>query len=99
MGPGARAALGVPAPDRTRQESRILGAGRRVPGVGGPGPDPGADPLEAVRPRLDLIRGRVQGMAQEVREILSLRRSAVVAGPHHNSCSRAARRADMPRAV
>ena len=68
-------------------------------GVGGPGLDPRPDPLKPVRPRLDLIGGSVQRPAQELREFGSLRRDAVVAGSGHYSCSKAARRAVMPRAV
>ena len=68
-------------------------------GVGRPRPDPGTDPLQAVGARLDLVRGSMQLVAQEVAEVLSLPGRAVVAGSHHYSCSKAARRADMPRAV
>jgi hypothetical protein len=68
-------------------------------GVGRTGPDPLADPLKPVRPRLDLVRGSMQRMTQVLGEILSLRRHAVVPGSGHYSCSRAARRAAMPRAV
>ena len=63
------------------------------------GPDPGADPLQPVRARLNLVGGGVQGMTQEVAEVVSWRWRAIVAGSGHYSCSRAARRAAMPRAV
>jgi hypothetical protein len=68
-------------------------------GVGGPRSGPGTDPLQAVGARFDLVRGSMQLAAQEVAEVLSLPGRAVVAGSRHYSCSRAARRADMPRAV
>ena len=68
-------------------------------GVGRTGPDPRADPLQPVRVWLDLIRGGVQGMPQEVAEVVAWRRCALVAGSSHDCCSKAARRAVMPRAV
>ena len=68
-------------------------------GVGRPGPDPRANPLEPVRPRFQLIGGGVQLATQELGELRSLRRRAVVSVSGHDSCSRAARRAAMPRAV
>ena len=68
-------------------------------GVGRPGPDPCADPLQPVLAWLDLIPGGMQGMPQELAEVVSWRRRAVGAGSGHYSCSRAARRALMPRAV
>ncbi len=68
-------------------------------GVGRTGQDPRSDALKAVRPRLDLVRGSMQRTTQVLGEIVSLRRRAVVAGSGHDSCSRAARRAAMPRAV
>jgi hypothetical protein len=79
------AAHGVPAPDQVGQETAGL--------------NPGADPLQPVRPRLDLIRGSVQRPAQVLREFGSLRGDAVVAGSGHYCCSKAARSAAMPRAV
>ncbi len=93
---------GTPAPEQARQETRTRLGGVRpgMPaGVGRPGPDPRTDPLQAVGARFDLVRGSVQLTTQEVAEVLALRGRAVVAGSHHYSCSRAARRADMPRAV
>jgi len=48
-------------------------------GVGRTGFHPRADPLQAVRVRLDLVRGRVQGTAHVIGEVVSLRRGAVVA--------------------
>ena len=68
-------------------------------GVGRPGPDPRADPLQPVLAWLDLIPGSMQGMPQELAEVVSWRRRAVGAGSGHYSCSRAARSALMPRAV
>lgn len=68
-------------------------------GAGLSRPDPGADPLQAVRVRLDLIGGSAQRMPQEIPEVLPLRWLAIVAGCHDSSCSRAARRAVMPRDV
>ena len=61
--------------------------------------DPSADPLQALDARLYVVGGSVQGTTQEITEVLPLRWRAVVAGCHDYSCSRAARRAVMPRAV
>ena len=63
------------------------------------GPHPGPDPLKPVGSRFELVRGSVQLATQELAEFGSLRRYAVVSGSRHDSCSRAARRALMPRAV
>jgi hypothetical protein len=68
-------------------------------GVGRARTHPGADPLQAVRVGLYLVGGSVQRMTQEIAKVLSLRGHAVVAGSHHYSCSRAARREVIPRAV
>jgi hypothetical protein len=68
-------------------------------GVRRSGPDPRADPFQPVRAWLDLVGGGVQGMAQELAEVVSWRRCAIVAGSAHYSCSKAARRAVIPRAV
>jgi hypothetical protein len=68
-------------------------------GPGRAGLDPCADPLETVRARLHLVRGSMQRTAQVLVEVLSVRRRAVVAWSGHDSCSRALRRAVMPRAV
>ena len=68
-------------------------------GIGRAGPHPGADPLEPVGSRFELVRGSMQLATQELAEFGSLRRYAVVSGSRHYSCSRAARRALMPRAV
>jgi hypothetical protein len=66
-----------------------------------PGRDFRANRFQAVCLRLYLIRGGVQRTTQEFRKVVPVRRSALgaVAGARHHSCSRAARRADMPRAV
>jgi hypothetical protein len=64
-----------------------------------PRADPSADPLQALHTRLYMVGGSVQGTTQEITEVLPLRWRAVVAGCHDYSCSRAARRAVMPRAV
>ena len=92
------AAPGVPAPDHTGQEP----PGRRpvtLAGIGRSGPHSRPDPLEAVGAWLHLVCGRVQGMAQELAEVLSLRWHPVGAGSGHDSCPKAARSAVMPRAV
>jgi hypothetical protein len=68
-------------------------------GIGRAGQHPGADPLKPVGSRFELVRGSVQLATQELAEFGSLRRHAVVSGSRHYSCSRAARRALMPRAV
>jgi hypothetical protein len=94
-------ARGVPAPDHAGQENGQETPSRRrmLAGVGRPGADPRADPLESVRPRFQLVRGSVQLATQELAELGSLRRHAIVSGSAHYCCSRAARRAVMPRAV
>ncbi len=61
-------------------------------------PDLVADPLQAVRARLHLIRGSVEFVAQELGEVPPLP-AVAVAGSHHESCSSSARSAAMPRAV
>lgn len=91
------ATAGVPAPDRVRQQARAGRPGVGPAGVGGSYPR--ADPLQAVRVRIDLVRGSMQRMVQELVEVLPGRWLTVVAGWHSYSCSRAARRAVMPRAV
>ncbi len=99
---GRTAAPGVPAPYEVGQETaRGRGGGRfgMLAGVRRSGPNPCADPVQPVRARLDLVRGGVQGMTQEVAEVVSRRGKAIVAGSGHYSCSKAARRAVMPRAV
>src|SRR5262249_52142843 len=90
------AACRVPPPGHARQETHSRR--RMLAGVGRSGTDPRADPLESVRPRFQLIRGSVQLATQELAELGSLRRSAVVSGSAHYSCSRAPRRAVLPRA-
>jgi hypothetical protein len=60
---------------------------------------PRADPLEAVRVRLDLVRGGVQLLVYEPAEVRPGRWLTVLSVTHCYSCSRAARRAVMPRAV
>jgi hypothetical protein len=91
------ATAGVPAPDHARQQARAGRPGVGPAGVGGSDPCP--DPLQAVRVRLDLVRGSTQRVVQELVEVLPGRWLTVVAGWHSHSCSRAARRAVMPRAV
>jgi hypothetical protein len=61
-------------------------------------PDLVADPLQAVRTRLYLIRGSVEFAAQEVGEV-PLPAVEAAAGSHHDSRSSSARSAAMPRAV
>src|SRR5205814_10026310 len=68
-------------------------------GIGRVGPHPGPDPLKPVGSRFELVRGSVQLATQELAEFGSLRRYAVVAGSRHYSCSVAARRALVPRAL
>jgi len=91
------AATRVPAANQVSQEPSVRR--RMLAGVGRAGPHPGADPLQPVRSRFELVRGSVQLATQELGELGSLRRHAVVSGSRHYSCSRAARRAAMPRAV
>ena len=96
----AAASPGVPAAGQPGQETSRCG--RAPAGVGRPGSHPRADPLQPVRMGLDLIRGSMQRPAQvfpEFHRIGSLRRHAVESRSGHYSCSRAARRADMPREV
>lgn len=62
-------------------------------------PDLVADLLQAVRARLRLIRGGMQGMAHELGELAPWPVVGPVAGSHHHSRSNAERRAVMPRAV
>ena len=93
------ASKGIPAPDRIRQETRAGRSGGGPAGVGRPPADPRADPLQALHTRLYVIGGTVQRATQEIPEVVSLWWRAVVAGCHDYSCSRAARRAVMPRAV
>ena len=70
------AARGLPPPDHARQVTGQETASRRrvLAGIGRPGTDPRADPLESVRPRFQLIRGSVQLATQELAELGSLRR-------------------------
>ncbi len=68
-------------------------------GVGRARPDLVADPLQAVRARLHLIRGSVEFAAQELGEVRPLPAVEAAAGSHHESCSSSARSAAMPRAV
>jgi hypothetical protein len=69
------------------------------PGVRRARPDLVADLLQAVRARLHMIRGSMQGVAHEVGELIALRPVGAVTGSHHYSRSNAERRAVMPRAV
>jgi hypothetical protein len=93
------AASGVPAPDRIGQETLTGRPGGGPAGVGGPRADSGADPFQALRARLYMVGGSMQRTTQEIGKVLPLRWRAVMAGCHDYSCSRAARRAVMPRAV
>ena len=95
-------------PPRREFQRRILSTRNPPEGVVAPecllayaGPDP-------IRARIrsspsgrgsNLVGGGVQGMAQELAEVVSWRRCAIVAGSAHYSCSKAARRAVIPRAV
>jgi hypothetical protein len=67
----------------------------------GPGRNLRANRFQAVGLRLYLIRGGVQRATHELDKLVPLSRTAlrVAIGSHHNSCSRAARREVMPRAV
>ncbi len=69
------------------------------PGVSRKSPDLVADPLQAVRARLHLVCGSMQGMPDELGELMLLPAVGAVTGSHHYSCSNAERRAVMPRAV
>jgi hypothetical protein len=71
------AAQRVHPPDHVGQETARLRHRGMLAGVGRPGFHPGADPLQAVRVRLDLVRGRVEGTAHVIGELVSLRRDAV----------------------
>ena len=68
-------------------------------GVSRTRPDLVADPLQAVRARLHLIRGSVEFAAQEFGKVMPLPAVEPSAGSHHESCSSSARSAAMPRAV
>src|SRR6266700_3008985 len=85
---------------------------RLRPGDAGPGQDPRPDrdqPFRPVRARLDLVGRGAQGEAHEIAEVAASRRAASLAlaprpgrpraGTRGHSCSRAVRRAVMPRAV
>jgi hypothetical protein len=65
------ATAGVPAPDHVRQQTRAGWPGIGPAGVGGL--DPRADPLKAVRVRIDLVRGSMQLLVQEPAEVRSWR--------------------------
>jgi len=62
-------------------------------------PDLVADPFQAVRARLDLIRRSVEFAAQELGKVVPLSAVEAAAGCHHASRSSSARSAAMPRAV
>ncbi len=81
-------------PDHVRQQACWPGISG-LAGVGGFYPR--ADPLETVRARLDLVRGRMQFLVHEPAEVRPW--LTILAVTHGYSCSRAARRAVMPRAV
>jgi hypothetical protein len=69
--------------------------------LAGPGRDPRANRFQAVCLRLYLVYGGVQRPSHELGKVVPPCRGAlgVVAGSYHYSCSRATRRAVMPRAV
>lgn len=69
------------------------------PGVSRTRPDLVADPVQAVRAGLHLVPGSMQGMANELGELMPLPAVGAVTGSHHYSRSNAERRAVMPRAV
>jgi len=99
------ASLVRPAPKQVREETparhRALGDRFGHMRVGWTRTDPGPDPFQAVRVRLYLVRGGVQRLAHEFTEFAPrfLRAVWTAAESHNNSCSRAARRAAIPRAV
>src|SRR6185437_14213747 len=72
---------------------------RLLPGHARRGQDPRADRGQAVRLRLDLVRGGLQRPAQVLPEAVPAGRGGVRPGAGRHCCSRAARRAVMPRAV
>src|SRR5580704_13072974 len=85
---------------------------RLRPRDAGPGQDPRPDRDKPIRARLDLVCRGVQGEAHELAEVATARRAVSLVprpgvrcpgGPwaraRGHSCSRAARRALMPRAV
>jgi len=83
------------------QQPRPMPAGRvSVAPIGGEsrgGPGFRPDPVQAVRARLHLLRGGMQGRAHTLREVMWL--TGWWGGCHVYSCSSAARSAAMPRAV
>lgn len=89
----APAVAGVPAPDPVDQDAPagrpgvggvgVSCAGVGCIGVGGLRPDPRADPVQAVRVRLHLVRGGMQRVVQEFVKILSWRWLTVVTGSHY----------------
>src|SRR5580704_7542389 len=80
---------------------------RLRPRDAGPGQDPRPDRDKPIRARLDLVCRGVQGEAHEVTEVAAAGRAVPLvpraggprAGARGHSCSRALRRALMPRAV
>ena len=93
------------APDRVGEEAPAAqdGPGTLL-GVPGRGEDRGcpdlvADPVQAVRAGLDMVRGGVQRPAHELGELIAGRALRASSASYHQSCSSAERRATMPRAV
>ena len=95
------APLVCPVPEEVREEPSARRARLGCLRMGRTRPDPGPDPLQAVRVRLYLVRGGMQRLAHEVREFVPLRLRAVwtAAVSHNYSCSSAERSAVIPRAV
>jgi hypothetical protein len=94
----------IPAPHQVGQHAHGGGHAEGQPEPAGPGvsrtrPDLVADLLQAVRARLHLFRGGMQGMAHELGELTPLPVVRAVTGSHHHSRSNAERRAVMPLAV
>jgi hypothetical protein len=93
----ARPATARATPDQVRTAVPCWLAVARA----GPGRNLRTNRFQAVCLRLYLISGGVQRATHELDELVPLSRTAlrVAIGSHHNSCSRAARREVMPRAV
>jgi hypothetical protein len=98
------AGCGLSAPDQTDQESCDRQAeggqpGKPGRGVGRTRPDLLANPLQAIGARLYPIGGGVQLAPHELGKVVSVRVERTAPGSRHYSCSNAARRDAMPRAV
>jgi hypothetical protein len=97
----------MPAPGYLSEEACDRQADSKHPGVPGhgvgrTGPDLLADPLQAVRTRLDVVGGSAQLMPNELGEVVALgtiRTMGAVAGSYHGSCSSSTRSEAIPRAV